>query len=173
VEACSVEPILAPSASLLKAFGYAGLAEVEYKLDRNTGTYHLIEINARHWDQHELGRLVGVNLTRIAYRDMVGAAPLRETPDYTRAASFRWIAETELLQGTAQNLRAELRRLAGERASLGRRLRAIGAALRELLSVVGGSKMFAVASFRDPRPTLALCGRLMRSAFAALRPGRA
>jgi predicted ATP-grasp superfamily ATP-dependent carboligase len=173
VEACSVEPIVAPSAALLKAFGYAGLAEVEYKLDRNTGTYHLIEINARHWDQHELGRLVGVNLTRIAYRDMVGTTPPRETPDYTRAASFRWIAETELLQGTVQNLRAELRRLADEHAPLRRRLGAIGATLRELLSVTRGSTMFAVASRRDPRPTLALCGRLFRSAFSALRPRRA
>jgi len=40
---------------LLRACGYAGLAEVELKRDSKTGAFQLIEVNPRHWDQHELG----------------------------------------------------------------------------------------------------------------------
>jgi len=31
------------------------MAEVEYKYDSRNGEHKLIEINARHWDQHHLG----------------------------------------------------------------------------------------------------------------------
>ena len=72
VEATDVEPVITPSIRLLRAFGYSGLAEIEYKHDKATDTYMLIEINPRHWDQHELGTLVGVNLSWLAYADMVG-----------------------------------------------------------------------------------------------------
>src|SRR5262249_55522541 len=67
VETANIQDIVAPSLALLNAAGYTGIAEIEFKHDRSTGRFLLIEVNPRHWDQHELGLRVGVNITCAAY----------------------------------------------------------------------------------------------------------
>ena len=54
----------------LRSVGYHGIFEAEYKLDPN-GVAQLIEINARHWDQHLLGLACGVDVSTLAIEDLM------------------------------------------------------------------------------------------------------
>jgi predicted ATP-grasp superfamily ATP-dependent carboligase len=54
----------------LQHLGFQGFFEAEFKEDAS-GVAQLIEINARHWDQHALGRHAGVNVTRLAVGECV------------------------------------------------------------------------------------------------------
>jgi predicted ATP-grasp superfamily ATP-dependent carboligase len=145
VEAAEIVPILDVSVALLKAFRYSGLAEIEFKYDRTADRFCLIEINPRHWDQHELGTLVGVNLSWIAYRDMVGldVAPCR--PAYRANSKYKWIAEQELLEDVAHNFS----------------LRALGKAMREWAFLLRGRKIFGVTKLHDPLPGALMWLRLL------------
>ena len=60
---------------LLRALGFHGVSQVEFKLDPRTGEYKLIEVNPRLWQWHGLPRACGVDLTHIAYLDLVGRRP--------------------------------------------------------------------------------------------------
>ena len=54
---------------------FSGISQVEFKLDPRTGTYKLIEVNPRLWQWHGLATACGVDLTHIAYLDLVGRRP--------------------------------------------------------------------------------------------------
>jgi predicted ATP-grasp superfamily ATP-dependent carboligase len=64
---------------LLEAFGYFGLSQVEFKRDARDGSFKLMEINPRLWQWHGLAAACGVDLTRIAYADLVGETPSKVT----------------------------------------------------------------------------------------------
>ena len=105
VQSEAVPAIVDPTRYLLHALKYKGLAEVEYKQDALTGEYKLIEVNTRHWDQHELGRAGGVNLTWVAYCDLTGKNPPQERGPIVPT---KWIAEDALLLHVIRNIaRAE------------------------------------------------------------------
>lgn len=163
VEATPVPEIIEPSRRLLEACGYSGLAEVEFKHDRASGRFVLIEVNPRHWDQHELGRLVGVNLTRIAYEDWIGLAPDPCLPDVGSARRPRWIAEKEALFLIAKNT---TRKLAAERVrsgSIASRARILKAAVAEVCDIFFRKpRLFSILSSRDPVPGVIFCSRLLR-----------
>lgn len=52
--------------------GYSGIAEFEFKRDRRTKEFKLIEVNPRSWSWIGITPAVGVSLPLIAYRDLVG-----------------------------------------------------------------------------------------------------
>lgn len=123
--------LLGPSRRLWQALNYQGMAEVEFKRDPRTGEYRLIEMNARHWDQHELGCVSGVNLTSVAYCHLTGQpVPIRR--GLTRSAV--WIAEDELLSYAV-------------RSAIQGRLR-----LRPLLAGLSPPRMWGAFRWRDPQP---------------------
>ena len=71
------EEVLTLGSDFLKTLKYQGLAELEFKYDKFKKNYKLIEVNPRHWDQHYLGTICGVNLSYIAYQDLCeGIDPL-------------------------------------------------------------------------------------------------
>src|SRR5262249_42238897 len=80
VETVNVPEIVPLAKRLLQASGYCGIAEVEFKRDSRDGKWFLIEVNPRHWDQHEIGTHIGVNLSWIAYRDMIGSPCKPQVP---------------------------------------------------------------------------------------------
>ena len=123
--------IVEPSISLWRGLAYRGMAEVEYKYDARVGKYRLIEMNSRHWDQHELGCAAGVNLTWTAYCDLVGLKPAFVPSPTERAV---WIAEDSLCMVLLDAIRRGLKR----------RLE-----LRQLLS---GHRIYGIFSWRDPKP---------------------
>ena len=60
---------------LLKALGHTGLSQVEFKRDPRDGVLKLMEVNPRLWQWHGLSAACGVDVTRIAYDDLVGERP--------------------------------------------------------------------------------------------------
>jgi predicted ATP-grasp superfamily ATP-dependent carboligase len=170
VEAVDI-PILAPTLKLLKAFGYAGLAEVEFKYDADSGRYFLIEVNPRHWDQHELGTLVGVNLSRIAYSDMIGVdtAPIR--PYYEPGRQYKWVAERELVYAIVQRVKREVNSTGATNGKVRASLRTLANALRETYGLLRGKRILGILKLRDPRPALALCLGILSEAFRFVAAG--
>jgi predicted ATP-grasp superfamily ATP-dependent carboligase len=164
VEATPVPEIVGPSVELLRAYGYRGIAEIEFKRDSLHGGYRLIEINPRHWDQHELGCLVGVNITRLAYADRTGARPEPSLPRYEHGVRYKWIAESELATGTLRNL---WHAWAGGRSRAARLRRT----LAETAGLMSGRRMYATARLADPVPGILTGWRTTRGLLkAALRP---
>jgi D-aspartate ligase len=102
-----IPAIVEPTRRLFCSLEYQGMAEVEYKQDSETGEYKLIEVNTRHWDQHELGRASGINLTWVAYCDLTGKDPPQGGGPIVRT---KWIAEDALLIQLVRSIvHAELR----------------------------------------------------------------
>jgi predicted ATP-grasp superfamily ATP-dependent carboligase len=71
-EAVWVDEVVDAALRLLRAFGYFGLSQVEFKRDARDGRYKLMEINPRLWQWHGLAAACGVDLPRVAYADLVG-----------------------------------------------------------------------------------------------------
>jgi len=71
-EAVWVEEAVDAALRLLRAFGFYGLSQVEFKRDPRDGRFKLMEINPRLWQWHGLAAACGVDLPRIAYADLTG-----------------------------------------------------------------------------------------------------
>jgi D-aspartate ligase len=74
-EAVWVQEAVDAALALLREFGYFGLSQVEFKRDPRDGRFKLMEINPRLWQWHGLAAACAVDLPRIAYADLTGAAP--------------------------------------------------------------------------------------------------
>lgn len=74
-EAVWVNEVVEQGLRYLRGLGFRGLSQVEFKLDPRDGRYKLLEINPRLWQWHGLAAACGVDLTRIAYLDLVGEPP--------------------------------------------------------------------------------------------------
>jgi predicted ATP-grasp superfamily ATP-dependent carboligase len=75
---------------LLRALGYHGIAQTEFRLDARDGRLKLMEVNPRLWQWHGLARACGVDLPWIAYADAAGRppAPVRSGPAHD---GRRWV----------------------------------------------------------------------------------
>lgn len=102
------------SERFLKAIGYYGLVELEYKLDPRDGQYRLLDVNARTWGYNSLGARAGVDFPYLLFADQLG-----ESVECCRAkAGVSWIrlltdaptAALEMLKGR-QNWLAYLKSL--------------------------------------------------------------
>lgn len=167
IEAVEIPEIVSLTTQLLVACGYAGLAEVEFKYDRSRNKFSLIEVNPRHWDQHELGKLVGVNLTWIAYQDLIGRYPPPRRPAYRHSVECKWIAERELALLLMRNAYLELAGLKRYEQWISLRLvtgylSVMRKTLRELKFLLRGQKVFGVFQLQDPLPGVLLCFRFVR-----------
>ncbi len=87
VETRELPEIEEPSQRFLRAIGYYGLVELEYKRDDRDGCYKLLDVNARTWGYHSLGAAAGVDFPALLMRDQLGepVAPLTARP------GIRWI----------------------------------------------------------------------------------
>ncbi len=74
-EAVWVPEVAEHGLRLLRALGFHGISQVEFKRDPRTGAHKLIEVNPRLWQWHGLATACGVDLTHIAYLDLVGRRP--------------------------------------------------------------------------------------------------
>jgi D-aspartate ligase len=71
-EAVWVEEVVESGLELLRALGFHGLSQVEFKRDPRDGAYKLMEVNPRLFQWHGLAAACGVDLPLIAYRDLTG-----------------------------------------------------------------------------------------------------
>lgn len=58
----------------LEGIGWKGFAEIEFKKDRDTGAYYLIEVNVRTTNFNEMLYKVGLNAPLLAYQELTGQA---------------------------------------------------------------------------------------------------
>ena len=86
-EAVWVEEVVERGLGLLRALGFHGLSQVEFKRDPRDGAYKLMEVNPRLFQWHGLAAACGVDLPLIAYRDLTGE---RLGPVSTNGARRRW-----------------------------------------------------------------------------------
>lgn len=132
VETVDLPALEEPSLRFLRAIGYYGLAELEYKLDARDGQYKLLDVNARTWGYHSLGRAAGVDFPYLLFQDQVG----QEIHGARARPGVRWIRLVTDVPNALVDMRAG-------------RLRP-GAYLRSLR----GIHTEAVFSRRDPLPAL-------------------
>ena len=83
----SLDPeLLAASAALMRSLAYTGVAMVEYKRDRPTGTWALIEINGRFWGSLPLAVAAGADFPLYLYELLVHSR--REFPQTYREGLY-------------------------------------------------------------------------------------
>ena len=153
VESDLIPDLLEPSVRLCRALGYQGIADIEFKRDARDGKLKLIEINARHWDWHELGRASEVNLTWIAYCDLT-RRPIPPARPTSRHA--KWVAEDALLLHVVSSI-----------------YRRESSPLKHWKEV-RGRRMYGIFSWRDPMPfmcysTTELVLRIAGAVFRKIR----
>jgi predicted ATP-grasp superfamily ATP-dependent carboligase len=120
------------SVRFLRAIDYYGLAELEYKRDPRDGSVKLLDVNARTWGYHTLGRAAGVDFPYLLFLDQVG----RSVPAARARTDVRWI---RLLTDVPNALRD---------------VRAGTAGLGDYLRSLRGIDTEAVFSRADPLPGL-------------------
>jgi predicted ATP-grasp superfamily ATP-dependent carboligase len=77
------------STALLAAFGWQGVAMVEYKVDASTGEPYLMEVNGRFWGSLQLAVDAGVDFPVRLVRLALGE-PLPPQPPYRVGVRSRW-----------------------------------------------------------------------------------
>jgi D-aspartate ligase len=133
VETVDAPEIEHPSERFLRAIGYYGLAELEYKLDPRDASWKLLDVNARTWGYHTLGERAGVDFPALLYSDQLG-----ERVEPCRAgAGVRWVRlATDLPTGLLEMARRRL-------------------GWRAYLSSLARADTEAVFDRRDPLPSIA------------------
>lgn len=132
VETIDLPGLEEPSVRFLRAIGYYGLVELEYKRDPRDGAYKLLDVNARTWGYHTLGPAAGVDFPYLLYRDQVGA-PVGEA---RARPGVRWIRLHTDVPNAARDIRAGRQQL------------------REYLRSLRHVDTESVYSFSDPLPGL-------------------
>lgn len=132
VETIDLPELAEPSLRFLRAAGYYGLVELEFKHDLRDRRYKLLDVNARTWGYHTLGRSAGVDFPYLLFRDQVGQ-PIEAAQ---ARPGVRWI------------------RLATDAPNALRDVRAGTLRSRDYLRTLLHANTEAVFSLRDPLPGL-------------------
>lgn len=126
--------LIEASVEVLRAAGYCGIAEVEWKLDVTDGRPWLIEINPRPWAWIAASEVAGVNLAQMAWCSLSGE---RVPEQRQRENSPKWLDLLSDLDG----VRAARRSGNGEAISL-----------QEYRGSLAGPKEYAFFARDDWRP---------------------
>lgn len=133
VETIEEPAVEALSEQLLRAIGYDGLVELEFKRDPRSGEFKLLDFNARTWGYHTIAHTAGVDFPYLLFCQQLGL-PVR--PQRARPG-VRWVRLlTDLPTGFVQ-------------------IRAGDFGLREYARSLRGADVEAVFSRTDPLPGLA------------------
>jgi D-aspartate ligase len=132
VETITLPELAEPSERFLRAIGYYGLVELEYKRDPRDGAFKLLDVNARTWGYHTLGPSAGVDFPYLLFRDQTGAG----VDEAHARPGIRWVRLATDVPNAVRDIRAG-------------RLRT-----RDYLRSLRGVDTEAVFSLRDPLPAL-------------------
>jgi predicted ATP-grasp superfamily ATP-dependent carboligase len=78
------------AARLFEPLAWHGVAMMEYKQDRRTGTPFLMEVNGRFWGSLQLAIDAGVDFPYLAYR-LARGEPIDAPPAYRVGVKSRWL----------------------------------------------------------------------------------
>lgn len=79
VESGFYPELLEVSLPFLRAIGFCGIGNIEFKRDAGDGQLKLIELNARLWEQNAQAAQCGLNYPLIQYLDLLGQPPAPQT----------------------------------------------------------------------------------------------
>ena len=158
-ESVPVDPVLREYAiRLLGALGWHGVAMVEFKQDRETGMFYLMEVNGRFWGSLQLAIDAGVDFPSLACGLALGRQP--EKVAARAGVRSRWLA------GDLDHLLLRLFRGDAELRlddSAPSRWRTV----LQFLEFFGRDLHYDVISAGDPRPFLYECRRSARALWAS------
>lgn len=89
--------LVAASERLLDAYGWEGVAMVEYKLDESTDTAYLMEVNGRFWGSLQLAVDAGVDFPALLVQAAMGACPTPVLSHRTGIRSRWWWGDVDHL----------------------------------------------------------------------------
>lgn len=138
--------LVAASRELLESFGWSGVAMVEYKRDRDTGTPYLMEINGRFWGSLQLAVDAGVDFPRLLVEAASGGDPA-SVSEYEEGVRTRWTL------GDLDHLLARLR-FSREELDLGPDAPRGAKVLWSFLTGFGPGSRSEVFRWSDPRPAV-------------------
>jgi predicted ATP-grasp superfamily ATP-dependent carboligase len=130
--------LIARSEALLCALEWEGVAMIEYKVDAQSGTPYLMEINGRFWGSLQLAIDAGVDFPRLLLECAENRVPLA-APSYRVGVRSRWF------WGTVDHLVARRRQSMHPSPSVTR-------VLGDLLAFWKRNDREEVFRFDDPRP---------------------
>lgn len=146
-ESADLDPsLLGASRGLLDEFGWQGVAMIEYKLDRHTGTPYLMEINGRFWGSLQLAIDAGVDFPAL----LVAVATGRSVAPVTR---YRTGVRSRWWWGDVDHLLLRLLRTGSDAtlpADAPGRMRAV----LDFLAACGPASRSEVFRLSDPRPAI-------------------
>jgi D-aspartate ligase len=76
----------------LRAIDYYGLVEIEFKQDPRDGQFKMLDVNARTWGFHSIGRPAGVDFPHLLFADQMGE-PVNSCKGRTGVGWLRLIAD--------------------------------------------------------------------------------
>lgn len=85
------QPMTEYALRLLQHVGWHGVAMVEFKVDRQSGTPLLMEVNGRFWGSLQLALDAGVNFPYLLYQIAVGEQPYLPVNGYRTGVKSRWL----------------------------------------------------------------------------------
>jgi predicted ATP-grasp superfamily ATP-dependent carboligase len=138
--------LLARSRALLDAFGWTGVAMVEYKVDSRTGIPYLMEVNGRFWGSLQLAVDAGVDFPALLLAAALGERP-SAVHNYRAGVRSRW------WWGDVDHLLARLRRSGRELALPAGSPGRLRASL-DFLAAFGQGARNEVFRLDDPLPSL-------------------
>jgi predicted ATP-grasp superfamily ATP-dependent carboligase len=138
--------LLERSVALLRAFGWRGVAMVEYKVDAASGTPYIMEINGRFWGSLQLALDAGVDFPALLLEAAAGRKP-RPVLGYRTGVRLRWTwGEVDHLLARARRSREELALTEDEPG--------LGGAVARFLAAFGPGSRDEVFRPSDPLPAL-------------------
>jgi len=96
VKATRMPELITLAERAVQHFGYYGMAEIEFKLDPRAGIYKLLDINPRPWHWINLATECGVNLSHVAYLDMLNR-PIDRESFLQNDFQTRWVSVRGLI----------------------------------------------------------------------------
>jgi D-aspartate ligase len=132
VETINLPELREPAVKFLRSIDYYGLVELEFKYDVRDRQYKLLDVNARTWGYHSLGRPAGVDFPYLLFQDQLGD----EVEEAHARPGVRWIRLTTDVPNAVRDIRAG-------------KLRA-----RDYLRTLPSVNTDAVFSLQDPLPGL-------------------
>lgn len=130
------------SEALLRAIGWEGPAMVEYRHDRASGRYWLMEVNGRLWGSLPLASQSGAHFAFALYRRLVDGVAESSASGYRDHRARYVLPDTKRL----------FDQLGASDVSAGEKLREMTAYVADFFRFDTG---YYVAKFSDPMPTLA------------------
>jgi predicted ATP-grasp superfamily ATP-dependent carboligase len=149
IQAVDRPELIEPAIRVLRQMSFTGIAEVEFKYDAGSRKFKLIEINARPWDQHTLGKASGVDLIYLAYCEHAG---LLMPSMKQKVSGHKWVAEDSFFMLVLRSLRKHDPKLG------------------PLFRLARGRRIYGIWSAADKRPLVFyLFGFLPRVAWMGIR----